>query len=734
MRFTLHPLATCMAACLMTPAASGAFAGLPVDEGVAVAPATVTPFAHSDNGVIEIMVNTGSREATRLEDTPAAISVLNAQQIEDTRPTRIDQVLNTLPGVHMADLANEQHAMSIRQPITTGAYYQYLEDGVPIRPLGIFNHNTLNELNLVSTEQVEVLRGPASSLYGSNAIGGAVNFMTKAPSESPEWHVGLRGSDRGYRRADFGASTTQGGTGVRIEGYHAENTTPWRTYNGFTKDALSLRVDRSVGAATQLRSTFTYSNLDSEMPGSLGERDFNLNPRFSNQTFTYRRDRALRLSTALETRWDERTVSTVTFYGRQNDHGQNPSYSVAPCANTSGLCTGSGATTFQATGVVNNNAYTSLGVDARWRRDYAPMRTRWINGFSLDRSPNHYTQDDLRIVRDPATGSSFRYVGYSIPDYTTYTAGMRTLSRRRDYTVEILNPSAYSQLEMSPVERLRVVAGARYDIIRYRHQNALASQGFGAPDDSQSFSHASPKIGAVYVASEQVQLYGNLSTGFAPPEVSALYGALSVPNLKPSTFRNVDAGVRYQARDGRTRVEATLYRLDGRNEVVNYTDAANNRYPVNSGQTRHEGLELALHRHFSARWEGRLAATIARHYYDSYSPKAGIRYDGNSMPTAPRALANAELAWLPTLHTRLALEAQHVGPYWMDDANKVAYGGHALVNLRGQYQQGAWTFFLHGLNLGDVNYSTLSSVSFNAVSHTPGEPRTVLAGVDYRFR
>ena len=57
--------------------------------------------------------------------------------------------------------------MSIRQPITTNAVYQYLEDGVPIRPVGVFNHNALNEVNLTGAGEVEVIRGPASSLYGS---------------------------------------------------------------------------------------------------------------------------------------------------------------------------------------------------------------------------------------------------------------------------------------------------------------------------------------------------------------------------------------------------------------------------------------------------------------------------------------------------------------------------------------------------------------------------------------
>ncbi len=60
----------------------------------------------------------------------------------------VGDIINRIPGVFWIDLGNEQHSMSIRQPISTNAVYQYLEDGIPIRPLGVFNHNALNEKNM----------------------------------------------------------------------------------------------------------------------------------------------------------------------------------------------------------------------------------------------------------------------------------------------------------------------------------------------------------------------------------------------------------------------------------------------------------------------------------------------------------------------------------------------------------------------------------------------------------
>ncbi|MEJ7662117.1 MAG: TonB-dependent receptor plug domain-containing protein [Hymenobacter sp.] len=130
------------------------------------------------------MVST-SREQERRIEAPMAISQVSPQLIVDTKATAPYQLLNKVAGVYMVNLGNEQHMMAIRQPISTNAVYLYLEDGLPIRPIGIFNHNALYEINQAGVRGVGVVKGPASSLYGSNAIGGAINFLTQRPTPCP---------------------------------------------------------------------------------------------------------------------------------------------------------------------------------------------------------------------------------------------------------------------------------------------------------------------------------------------------------------------------------------------------------------------------------------------------------------------------------------------------------------------------------------------------------------------
>ena len=131
------------------------------------------------------MLTANRGEGAKRSEAPVAITTITSKTLQDTKPTMAEQVLNKVSGVNMINLGNEQHEMSIRQPMTTKSLFLYLEDGIPIRTSGLYNHNALLEMNLAATKSIEVIKGPSSSLYGSEAIGGVVNFITASPTAVP---------------------------------------------------------------------------------------------------------------------------------------------------------------------------------------------------------------------------------------------------------------------------------------------------------------------------------------------------------------------------------------------------------------------------------------------------------------------------------------------------------------------------------------------------------------------
>src|ERR1700754_2573202 len=157
---------------------------------------------------LDLMVVTASRTAQKRTEAPIAISTITPRTIADTKANQLDQLLNKVSGVFMVDLGNEQHEMSIRQPMSTASVFLYMEDGIPIRTTGIYNHNALLEMNATAARQIEIIRGPASSLYGAEAIGGAVNIITQEPPSSLGGQASVQASNNGYKRVDVQAGNT----------------------------------------------------------------------------------------------------------------------------------------------------------------------------------------------------------------------------------------------------------------------------------------------------------------------------------------------------------------------------------------------------------------------------------------------------------------------------------------------------------------------------------------------
>jgi iron complex outermembrane receptor protein len=669
------------------------------------------------NSLLPVIVVTASRQGAALSSTPAAISKISSKDIEEKHATFIGQLVNQTPGVLMNDLGNEQHMMSIRQPITTAAVYQYLEDGISLRPVGVFNHNALYELNLAGAGNIEILRGPASSVYGSNAIGGTINFLTKAPSATPTADIGVSGSSEGYKRIDLSASNTfdtaVGEQGLRLSAYASGRGDSWQDHAESKKKSLTLRHDWQISDSTKLKNILTYNHLYADMTGSLNADDFSQRQGYSYQTFTYREVDATRISSQLSHAWNDDHQSQATLYYRDNKTIQNPSYNIRTDVKA-------GTPTGTYSGQTTDNRFESYGLNLQHAANIGNIKL--IVGAMAENTPTEAKTNDINIFRDPLT--------------RVYT-GFAQRQLLRDFAVDVDNQAVYAQANWAVIPTLHVVGGARYDWISYDYKNNLIpSSVTGAPDEQRDYHKASPKFGVIWNITPQVDVYSNWSQGFVPPEVSSLYGAnLVTPNLTEATFSNIDAGLRFNLFDRRFDGELTVYRLDGEDEVISYTKPDNTREPRNSGKTRHEGIELGGRWNITDLYEQslKLSGSIARHRYTQYQPSSTVNYSGNDMPSSPKSFGTVEYQIKPLPELSLSVEGVYVSSYWMNDANTVKYNGHTLLNLRANYKQDAYEVYGQILNAADVHYADSVSFSNNQANYTPGAPRTYLLGLRYHF-
>lgn len=685
-----------------------------------------TVFA-ADLPLIDEIVISGSRGASKLSETPLAIGVVKQDILDRDKAKTMGEVINRIPGVYWNDLGNEQHSMSIRQPISTNAVYQYLEDGIPIRPLGVFNHNSLNEMNLAGSERVEVVKGAASSLYGSNAVGGAVNFLMARPAAAPFASLSARyDNTAGFKRIDAIASNSWNDVGVRFSHYSSRrDSNNWQDYSRGNKDSFSLRGDYALNHFSMLRATLVHTDLDAAMTGGLNETDYRNTPGKSVNTFTYRKDKTTRVNLAWEAETVENGLTTVTMFKRKNDHGQIPSYTLVGCSAAASVCQGT----------INNSHVDSVGVDTKHQQEFNWLSSRLIAGVYLDKSDNPYFSHNLRVLRDPVSGKN---ISYSVAN-TSSPKGVR------EYAAAIINTAFFAQWEFNPLQHVHVVIGVRSDAITYDFTNTLSPSGsvnYGAANESRNFSHLSPKIGATYALGKDNSIYSNISQGFTPPEVSQLYNKTGIPNLAPSTYNNYELGLRMAFLKGRLKLDSALYRLDGRDTIVSYTIAPGLSENRNAGRTRGQGLEFGMN-YDAGQIDARIGTTIATHKFQTYKVSGSHDYSGKDMPQAPSDITTAELGYKPIAGARVALELIHQGDYWMNNANTVRYAGHTLLNLRGSYRVSKeFEVWLQARNLTDQRYADSASSSYSGLgaylpdtqnSYTPGAPRSLMAGLTYTF-
>jgi iron complex outermembrane recepter protein len=688
--------------------------------------------AQSSTALPQITV-TGTRESRLIDETPASVSTLDGESLRDQRPTHPSQILNQMPGVWMSTLSGEGHSTAIRQPLTTSPMYLYLEDGIPTRSTGFFNHNALYEVNVPQSDGLEVTRGPGSALYGSDAIGGMVNVLTRAPGKTPEADLSLEAGSFGWQRALGSVSTTwnDGRDGLRAS-LNLTRTDGWADDAGYDRQALNLRWDRQLDSGASLRTVLAGSHVDQNHVGSLNPAEYRATPKHNNIPFSYRTVDALRLSTTWEKTFDNTLVS-ITPYVRDNRMEIIPSWSVS----------------YDPTSYDTSNV--SVGLLAKVRQDFAPMRARVIAGIDIDHSPGSREEDSIKLASSlNALGGRDYRIDSSVAPVRVY-----------DYDVTYQGISPYLHGEFSPVEPLRITLGVRYDDMRYDYDNNLANAAtrgvlgafpasgwYGhAPSQEVSYSHTSPKLGATWQFTPALSMFVSWVNAFRAPSESQVFRgsrestalraqtqALSLLDLKPVEVDNQEIGVRYH--DATWQISLAAYDMRKEDDIISYQDATAQRRTVNAGETRHRGVELALGARINDDWRVDLSLSDARHTYESWTLSGTTNYSGNDMESAPEQMGQLSLsytpAWLNGGDVRLSW--QHIGEYWLDPANTQKYDGHTLLGLRANWPVDThWSVYAQATNLTDKRYAETASLNGTTPSYLAGQGRFVAAGAQYRW-
>ena len=643
---------------------------------------------------------TVTRGTVALERMPAAASVVGIADIRGSQATvGLDEALDRIPGVFVNNRYNFSLGarISMRGLGSRAAFgvrgVRVIADGIPLTmPDGQSN---LNNLELGAAGRIEVLRGPASALYG-NAAGGVISIETEAtpPILSTEARVlgGNAGRDglglgRFFKlQAKAGGRLNEGGFVGSVS--HMQ-TDGYREYSRAEQTLLNVVARHPIGETSRLSVVVNaFDSPVAESPGALPIDSVRLDRRkawpANARTFAGEATTQLQVGVGIahilgSTRLDVsayalgREVDNALPFGfidlRRRAGGLRATYAGAPAGDRVALTT---------------------GVDVEWQSD---GRREFDN---VGGGPG----DELR--RD-----------------------------QRDQ-VFVIAPFAQTLVRLGP--RADLLLGARYDAVRFETSDAFMGDG---RDDSghRTLSAFSPMAGLTFAASEQIRVYGNVATAFQTPTTTELInapptaGAPCCPGgfnaeLDPQRALSFEIGAR--GRVGRFSIDVATYSMNVDNTIVPFqvADGEGREFFRNAGESRHRGIELSAGTPL-----GRHHATLAYTFNDFVFLDDGdpaVDHEGNRLPGVPRHHIFAGLRLRPADALQVDLEVDHTGEYFANDANEDSAINDAatVADLRLQFDTrirgiAARPFLAIG-NLTNTRYN--SSVVVNAFGRRYYEP------------
>ena len=656
--------------------------------------------AEIDNTAVELapLIITSPRSNASWLSTPAAVTVVEAGTAPGEQNLALDAWLARVPGVFSLNRYNLAQGLrpSIRGFGARGNFgvrgIRVLVDGVPLTmPDG---QTELDGLDLGLVERMEVLRGPASVLYG-NAAGGVLAIETREPSVLPSMQLDLSAAGLGYQRTRGEIGGSHGNVGGLLA-FNSTHLDGYREHGRAQTNSLTGKLNWYAPAG-RLRLNFNAIDNRAEDPGGLTATQVDADRRqAAPNNLRFDADEYIRQQ-RLGLVWDG--------YAAGADQYQLRSYwGHREFGNRLGFTT-SGQTTF-------DRYFGGVGGQYSHYRELIGVPHKITTGFDLEAQ-----RDDRR-----------RYDNLF---------GERGQSRQQQDEAA-LSQGLFIEDQLDLTKKWQATFGLRYDQVR------LAVDDFYLADNrndsgSRSLEDWNYSAGLSYRFTPQQSLYARLASSFETPTISELgnpQGGGFNSALQPAQAFSRELGIKGEWPS--LRYALALYRIDLDDELVAFSLPAQpgRNFYRNAGESRRDGLELSLDWQLADAWRWSVGYAYNRYRFIEYEATAGD-FAGRHSPGIPRQTLFSELAYEHQGgYVRLGVTAQ--ARVYANDANTQSAPGYALFNLRvgTRMQLGEQSLEPYlGIDnmLARAYFDNVRINDANARYFEPGPGRTLYAGLRVLF-
>ena len=641
----------------------------------AALPALLLPLIAAAQAADEqTMVVTAAPTTVSELDTPAAVSVVNGDEMRQAAPrVNLSESLGAVPGLQVQNRQNyaQDLQLSIRGFGSRSTYgvrgLRIYVDGIPATmPDG---QGQTSNIDIGSVDTIEVLRGPFSALYG-NSSGGVINVTSQTGTQPPTveassyygsfgtWHYGMKatgavgdGSHAGD--VDYTVSTNR----FTTHGY--------RDHSGARKNLANARLGVRINDVSKLTLLLNSVDIKANDAGGLTADEWRDNPRQSprgDQYNTRKNTRQTQAGLRYERQLSAQDDLSVMMYAGERETTQFQSIPRAPQLKPS-----------HAGGVIDLTRHYQ-GIDTRLTH-----RGELLVPVTLTAGLDYENMSERRKGYE-----NFVMVN-GAPQY-----GEQGALRRNERNL-MWNVDPYLQTQWQLTDKLSLDAGVRYSSVWFDSNDYYITPGNGDDSGDASYHKWLPAGSLKYALPDAWNVYLSAGRGFETPTINELsyrsdnQSGLNF-GLKPSTNDTVEIGSK--TRIGNGLFTAALFQTNTDNEIVVDSSSGGRTSYKNAGKTRRQGMELGLDQQFGESWRLKAAWTwLDATYRTNVCDDASC--NGNRIPGIARNMGYASFGYQPEQGWYAGSDIRYMSDIMANDENTAKAPSWTVVGLTTGYK---WSY------------------------------------------
>ncbi|MCE0341431.1 TonB-dependent receptor [Klebsiella pneumoniae] len=641
----------------------------------AALPALLLPLIAAAQAADEqTMVVTAAPTTVSELDTPAAVSVVNGDEMRQAAPrVNLSESLGAVPGLQVQNRQNyaQDLQLSIRGFGSRSTYgvrgLRIYVDGIPATmPDG---QGQTSNIDIGSVDTIEVLRGPFSALYG-NSSGGVINVTSQTGTQPPTveassyygsfgtWHYGMKatgavgdGSHAGD--VDYTVSTNR----FTTHGY--------RDHSGARKNLANARLGVRINDVSKLTLLLNSVDIKANDAGGLTADEWRDNPRQSprgDQYNTRKNTRQTQAGLRYERQLSAQDDLSVMMYAGERETTQFQSIPRAPQLKPS-----------HAGGVIDLTRHYQ-GIDTRLTH-----RGELLVPVTLTAGLDYENMSERRKGYE-----NFVMVN-GAPQY-----GEQGALRRNERNL-MWNVDPYLQTQWQLTDKLSLDAGVRYSSVWFDSNDYYITPGNGDDSGDASYHKWLPAGSLKYALTDAWNVYLSAGRGFETPTINELsyrsdnQSGLNF-GLKPSTNDTVEIGSK--TRIGNGLFTAALFQTNTDNEIVVDSSSGGRTSYKNAGKTRRQGMELGLDQQFGESWRLKAAWTwLDATYRTNVCDDASC--NGNRIPGIARNMGYASFGYQPEQGWYAGSDIRYMSDIMANDENTAKEPSWTVVGLTTGYK---WSY------------------------------------------